>query len=327
MVRVLDCSIRDGGHLNQWNFDPDLVQKTYHAAGTSQIHAFEVGYRFSSVIKGMGVFGYCEDALLSKVLNRKEKVLLTVMIDSNKAEVGLFTEKKFSPIDMVRVAAYPADLETALQQVEALKEKGYKVCLNPMASPELTEGHFRLLKEWGNKDILEAIYVADSFGTYDPFDVKREVTRFGDLGFEKIGFHAHNNLQLAMANTLAAIDCGVDWVDATVFGIGRGAGNAPMEILLGLLNRRGRNFNEIPYLNLGHEHYQKLCRELKCYPRSETIMGGLKNVHPYYLDELFSTDKNALEIWALLDKVKKECPVSYSKYALQELLSKESECR
>ncbi len=327
MTRVLDCSIRDGGHLNKWDFDPSLVARTYQAAGTGGIHAFEVGYRFSGIIKDIGPFGYCEDVFLAKLLHRRERVLLTVMIDAGKAEVSLFRNKKESPIDMVRVAAYPDDLEVALCQVEALKEKGYKVCLNPMASPELKKEHFQIMEEWKGKEMLEALYIADSFGTYSPSDIPVEVGKFRDIGFTRIGFHAHNNLQMAVANTLAAIDCGVDWVDATAFGIGRGAGNAPMEILLGLLNRRdGYKFNELPYIRLGNSSYQELCRNLKCTPRSETIMGGLKNVHPYYLDELVERNVETGRIWELLDRVRKECPVSYSKHALQNMLSEDNPC-
>ncbi len=322
MVKILDCSTRDGGHLNKWHFDPQLAKKTYIAAKAAGVSIYEIGYRYPNNMV-LGDFGYCSDDFINALIaeDRSDDCLLSVMIDTGKSETHQFGYAFDSPISVVRVAAYPYELEKAFWQVEELSDKGYKVFLNPMASSELTKDHFTLLKNWKGKKVLQAIYFADSFGTYTPLDVGQNMDKFEDAGFEHIGFHAHNNLQMAVANTLWAVNNGIEYVDATAFGIGRGAGNAPIEIVLGLLNRYEEyGFNIFPYLDLAHDYYEKLYRELNWALRPQTVMGGLKNVHPYYMDDLMDRKLPIKQIWELLDIIKKDCPISYSKTAIANLL-------
>jgi 4-hydroxy 2-oxovalerate aldolase len=190
-----------------------------------------------------------------------------------------------------------------------------------MASSELTRDNFTFLKNWKQKHIVEGIYFADSFGAFLPVDVPLQLRKFQDAGYPSVGFHAHNNLQLAVANTLEAVNAGAEWIDATVMGIGRGAGNAPIEIVLGLLNRTLRtDYHIAPDLEVAHKYYNEVREELNWAVRPETVMGGLKNVHPYYMDDLFSRKIPIDDIWNIADRVKTDCPISYSATAVDNLL-------
>ena len=323
-IKILDCSIRDGGHLNKWHFDPLCVKASYFAALKSGIDYFEIGYRCPSTIAVLGDFGYCTDAFLFSLFNASDKCKLTIMIDAGKSDCSLFSActPENTPVKAVRVAAYPYELEKAIMLIEDLRAKGYEVFLNLMASSELTETEFAILRNWPGKDILEAICFADSFGAFIPTDIPYHVETLRNLGFSRIGFHPHNNLQMAFANTLRAIEEGVTIVDASIFGMGRGSGNLPIEVLVGYLEKQGNSsYNTVPYLEVIERFYLDMFSELNWGYKIQSLMGGLKNIHPYYIDDLFRRKSYTVdEIWNALDLIKERCPISYSVEKLNEAL-------
>jgi len=323
-IKIIDCTIRDGGHLNKWEFNAFCVKASYFAALKSGVDYFEIGYRFPSSITGFGDFGYSSDEFLFSLFNASDKCKLTVMIDAGKSSSNLFCmcRPEMTPVRAVRVAAYPYELNKAIVELEDLKAKGYEVFLNLMAFSELTESEFAILREWGNKDILEAVCFADSFGAFIPSDIPSHVTTLSELGFSRIGFHPHNNLQMSFANTLRAIEVGVTYVDASIFGMGRGSGNLPVEVLIGYLEKQGKStYNTVPYLDVIERYYLDLFKELNWGYKIQSLMGGLKNIHPYYIDDLFNRKTYTVdEIWNALDIVKEKCPISYSVDRLNEAL-------
>lgn len=323
-IKILDCTIRDGGHLNKWFFSPLCVKASYFAALKSGIDYFEIGYRFPSTVVGLGDFGYCKDDFLFSLFNASDKCKITVMVDAGKFDSSLFKEcsPQNTSVRAVRVAAYPYELEKAICQIEELKSIGYEVFLNLMASSELNAEQFNILKSWKNKNILQAVYFADSFGSFIPSDIPCHVEKIKSLGFEHIGFHPHNNLQMSFANTLKAIEEGVTYVDASIFGMGRGSGNLPIEVLVGYLEKKGnKNYNTVPYLEVIERFYTDLFKELNWGYKIQSLMGGLKNIHPYYIDDLFKRRTYTVdEIWNALDIVKEKCPISFSAEKLNEAL-------
>lgn len=324
-IKIIDCTIRDGGHLNKWFFSPVCVKASYYAALKSGIEYFEIGYRTPSTAVGLGDFGYCKDEFMFSLFNSSDKCKLTVMVDAGKFDSSLFKEcsPQNTSVRAVRVAAYPYELTKAISQIEELKIKGYEVFLNLMASSELNAEQFNILKSWENKNILQAVYFADSFGAFLPSDIPYHVEKLKSLGFEHIGFHPHNNLQMSFANTLKAIEEGVTYVDASIFGMGRGSGNLPIEVLVGYLEKQGnKNYNTVPYLEVIERFYTDLFQELNWGYKIQSLMGGLKNIHPYYIDDLFKRKTFTVdEIWNALDIVKEKCPISFSVEKLNEVLA------
>ena len=248
MVKILDCTLRDGGHINGWKFDKTCISDTLCAAENSGIDYFEAGYLMPECIKS-------------------SKIKLVIMVDA----------KNIHPVedtaDYVRVACYPHEIKTAIKAVEDYKDQGFGVFLHLMTADKFED--YELLTNWKNKDILESIYFADSFGAFLPDDVEKIYSRIKNCGFEKISFHAHNNLQLAFANSIKAIELGAYSVDASAFGMGRGAGNLPVELLLKYLNK-----DNTEYLNLIKKHYLKLYEENSWGYNYKSLISGLKNIHP-----------------------------------------------
>jgi len=248
MVKVLDCTLRDGGHINNWKFSDDCIKATISAAQNSKIDYVEVGYKMPECLKA-----------------------------SNGNFVVMVDAKNLQPVskiaDYVRVACYPEQIKIAVSAVEDYKKQGFGVFLHLMTADKFED--WDILKTWQNKDIMESIYFADSFGSFMPSDVEYIYKKLQDCGFEKISFHAHNNLQLAFANTIKAIELGAYSVDGSVFGMGRGGGNLPIELLLRYLDKDNKK-----YLELIEKYFIDIYEKFNWGYSLNSLISGLNNVHP-----------------------------------------------
>jgi 4-hydroxy 2-oxovalerate aldolase len=299
-MRLIDCTIRDGGHLNKWHVPPEKVRASYLAANTARIDYFEIGYRMPKTMEGLGEFGYCEDDFIETLLaNDLDFTKLLVMIDTGKVNMDDFKPAKYSPFWGVRVAAYPHELLTAMKQCDQLLGLGYHVFLNPMVTCKLNKQHLESIQSWDNLSAVEAVYIADSFGSFLPGDTSGIIAAFKEFGIDSIGFHAHNNMQLAIANTLEAVEAEVTHIDATIYGMGRGAGNAPIEIISAIMHGKA----EVSYLEVIKEWYSRSGESWGLTP--EYALTGMYGVHPYYgehfagkvpLDVMAKVFKNGLPI-------------------------------
>jgi len=325
-VKILDCTIRDGGHLNKWHFKNDMVKASYFAALRSGVDYFEIGYKNDSKVKNLGPYGYCQDNFITSLFKSSPAIKLLCMIDAGKYTGYYIPEcrKDKTPFSGIRIAAYPPEGKIAIKLIEEIHNKGYEVFLQIMACSEWNQKQFRELEGWKSKDMLKAVYFADSFGSFIPKDIKNYVKKLKAAGFKNIGYHSHNNLQMGFANALQAIDEGVRHIDASIYGMGRGAGNLPIEIILSYLYIHGdKKYNIVPYLDVIDRFYLDLVKEYQWGYSIKNFLSGSKNLHPYYVAELFKSKNYTLEeICNLLDNIKKVCPISFSKEKLEDTLKK-----
>lgn len=322
--KIVDCTIRDGGHLNDWNFSPECVRDSYYAAVNAGVDYFEIGYRFANPKAGFGKFASCEDDYLFSLFDVSPKCKISIMIDAGKSTIKDFKScyPELTPISLVRVATYPEKLDIAFELCEGLKAKGYEVFLNLMAISRFQTEHFNKLRSWKNKKVLDAIYFADSFGAFIPSDVITYQKKLRKLGFSNISFHAHNNLQLGLANTIKAIENNFYAIDASIYGMGRGAGNLPIEILIGYLNKIGYvQYNSLEYIKIIEKYYLEHQKLTPWGYKIEGLIGGLKNIHPYYVTGLYDKhDWTTEEIWKKADQLKKKAPISFDIDSMNKIL-------
>lgn len=239
-MKILDCTLRDGGYYTEWDFNKELVKTYFESFNNLPVDYLEIGYRSNPMKEYLGEFFYCPDYVLQ---NAKQS--------SNKKLVIILNEKDVRPehvpalllpckglIDMVRIALDPQQLGRALKLAEAIKVLGFEVGFNVM-----------YMSKWKNeKTFLEEIkyvdavadyfYMVDSYGGVYPEDVKEIIGIVKERTNCAIGFHGHNNLELALINSLTAVQHGAEIIDATVTGMGRGAGNLKTELLLTALNAK-----------------------------------------------------------------------------------------
>jgi len=246
MVQVLDCTFRDGGYYTSWDFDPRLVDTYMESVSRLPIDYVEVGYVNDRLPGYYGEYFFLTAEKLTELRGRlRPDQKMLVMIDAKAVEPER-VPALFGPLagilDMVRIACAPAHLPHGLSLARELKKLGLQVGFNVMYLSTFKDDldHIRLAIE--SPDAYDALSLVDSYGGVTPTEVTRLFTelRARMPGFA-IGFHGHDNMCLAFANTLAAIEAGADVVDGTFTGMGRGAGNAKTETVLIQLAREGRN--------------------------------------------------------------------------------------
>jgi len=248
-IRILDCTLRDGGYYNNWCFPRPLVGDYLRAMAEAEVDIVEIGFRNFPQPSFLGPYAYSNEAFLA-ALDLPASLSLAVMVDA-KALLGsglsaaaavdaLFQPRAGSRVEWVRIAAHLGEIEHCRPLAERLRALGYRVALNMMQAggkpAERLGALAGLIESWGAVDTL---YFADSFGSMDSTEVSRIAGALATSWRGALGIHTHNNKSLAVQNTLAAIECGVSFLDATVTGMGRGAGNAELEILLCELDARG----------------------------------------------------------------------------------------
>ena len=237
-MRILDCTLRDGGYYTNWDFESSLVDTYLAAVNQLPIDYIEVGYRNLPQDAYMGEYGYCPVSTLQRIRQQCSKKI-AVMLNEKSTKVEdleqlLFPTEGF--VDMVRLAVDPKNFDRALGLVRAIKEKySIEVAFNVMYMSTWEDGFFEKLHQLNG--IADLFCMVDSYGSITPQEAKIITQRVKTELQCQVGFHGHNNLQLGLVNTLSAIESGVDYIDGTIRGMGRGAGNLNTELLLTYLNK------------------------------------------------------------------------------------------
>jgi len=270
---ILDCTFRDGGYHTDWNFDNDLVRKV---VSTLDVDYIELGYKSTS---SGGNFKKCDDKFISTLLEGIEyNAKLAFMVDvkeftDKKSLLKLIQEKSKSPFTLCRIATDYNNLDLALEISKVISELGYETALNLMKVSKLSDNEVNLAVEKMNKSNVDMIYIVDSFGSINE---KKLISLINQFDTDKIlGFHSHDNLGLAFSNTIKAVELGVDIVDATITGMGRGAGNLKIEQYLMFINQNTNNL-----LDLIQNNFNLLKQKYTWGWSPNYMYSGINEIHP-----------------------------------------------
>jgi 4-hydroxy 2-oxovalerate aldolase len=285
-LRVLDCTIRDGGLVNDHLFDDKLVHAVYMACVESGIDYMEIGYKADKKEFSRDKFGawkHCdEDDLRRLVGDNPSDLKLACMIDAGKSDWrNDVLPRQNSVLSMIRVAFYAHQVSEALDMIKDAKDKGYEVSANLMAVTTVKEQEIDQVLELLAPSPADTLVVVDSYGSMYAETVELLVKKYQQYGKDtgkEVGMHAHNNQQLAFANTIEAIIHGANRVDASMMGLGRGAGNCPMELLIGFL--RNPKFRIRPIWRVLQEYLLPLSRQVEWGPFPQYNITGQLNEHP-----------------------------------------------
>lgn len=258
-IRVLDATIRDGGLVNNFRFTDDFINALYRANVKAGVDVMEFGYKASKELFDTDRFGkwkFCdEEDIRSVVGENNSDMKISVMADVGRCDYRTdIIDSAGSVIDMIRVATYIHQIPAAVRMIEDAKEKGYEVTCNIMAVSNAQESDVAQALEMVGQSSADGIYIVDSYGALVPEQIRRITELYLETAekYDKyIGMHAHNNLQLAFANTIEAASNGASLLDATMMGMGRGCGNCAMELLLSFL--RNPRYNIFPVLRFLEE--------------------------------------------------------------------------
>ena len=286
-IRVVDATIRDGGLCNNFRFDDKFIKDLYEANVKAGVDYMEFGYKASKELfdeKDFGKWKFCNDSDIRKIVgDNKTKLKIAVMADVGRTDFEKdIIPKKDSPIDLVRIATYINTIPAAIEMIEDCAKKGYETTINIMAvSKAKTEDIVTALEILGQSPV-NAFYIVDSYGALYPEESRRLADLYcsiADKYNKSVGIHAHNNQQLAFANTIEAMTQGASYLDATVDGMGRGAGNCALELLLGFL--KNPKYKVDPILKIIEEHTHKLKEDgVKWGYDIPYMLTGQFNTHP-----------------------------------------------
>ncbi|MFA5367205.1 MAG: aldolase catalytic domain-containing protein [Dehalococcoidia bacterium] len=294
-IKVLDCTIRDGGLINDHDFDMRFVREVYKAVSDAGVDYMEIGYKNSKELfsaEKFGLWKFCDDDVIKRAVDGIEsKTKVATMVDVGRVNPDDVKPASESPVDMMRVATYVKDIDKAIYLVNHFADKGYETTINIMAisrdrGPELDEALHQIEEE----SRANAVYIVDSFGALYQEPVEELVKRCKKyLKTKEVGFHGHNNQQLAFGNTIEAIIHDANYLDATVYGIGRAAGNCPLELLLGFLNNP--KFDIRPVLDLIAGEFIPLRQKIEWGYIIPHAIAGMMNEHPRAAIALRNSDE------------------------------------
>jgi len=286
-IRVMDCTIRDGGLMNDFKFDDHFVKNVYNACIKAGVDYMEFGYKGSTDVFDKEEFGpwkFTSEEDLRRIVGDNDTDLkISVMADVGRTNIQEdILPREDSVIDMIRTACYIHQIPSAVEMMKNFHDKGYETSINIMAISHVTESELDEALEILGQTEVDCIYLVDSFGAYYPEQIRSLAKKYIAVAekYNKIiGIHAHNNQQLAFANTIEALTLGVSILDATITSLGRGAGNCPLEVLLGFL--KNPKYNQRPILKVVEEDIPKLrAQGIKWGYDIPYMITGQMNMHP-----------------------------------------------
>ena len=288
--KILDCTLRDGGYYTDWKFNTKLVRQLVKSLDNNGVDIIELGYK--SPIKG-GPYRKCNDGFISSVVDFKISADLAFMIDvkdyiiENKVNQPLLEDiiKPSSVFKICRVAAKYNEIKYIPEIVNILQDLGYQVACNLMAISKVEDNE---IKEYVNitKDLnLIATYIADSYGALYPIDV---IVLFNEFNIN--GIHTHDNMGLAFANCLEAINNGAEYIDGTLTGMGRGVGNVTIEQLL---SYRGEIKSDL--LDCINQ-FNKMKNYYGWGTNPLYYQAGKHHIHPLYMQDLNQSNLNSEQL-------------------------------
>lgn len=282
-IKVIDCTVRDGGLMNKWQFDDKFVRRVYESLSKAGVDYMEIGYLSSEGMFSrdeMGPWKFCAEDDLKRIIGEGEKkIKLSAMADIGRINYDDIPHKSESSLDMIRVACYVHQVDAAIDLAHHCIDKGYETTINLMAVS--TVGLRDLEEALGDlaKSRVPIIYLVDSFGAFYSEDIEALAKRYMEsLPGKTIGIHSHNNQQLAFANTITSIICGINYLDATLYGIGRGAGNCPLELLISFL--KNPKYKVRPLIEAIEHEILPLSKQIDWGYFIPYMVTGVLNQHP-----------------------------------------------
>lgn len=285
-IQVLDATLRDGGLVNNFRFTDEFVHDLYLANIKAGIDYMEFGYKASKELFNVDDYGkwkFSDDEDIRAIVGENNTDLkIAVMADVGRCDYkNDIRPKNESPVDMIRVACYIHQIPTAIQMIEDAHKKGYETACNIMAVSTCSESQIEQALALLCESPVDVIYIVDSYGCFYPLNTRaltETYLSYAEKSGKKIGIHAHNNQQLAYANTMEALTLGASMADTTMNGMGRGAGNCNTELLLSFL--RNPKFNIYPVIQFVQKHMVEMRKNCVWGYDLSYLLTATLNQHP-----------------------------------------------
>lgn len=326
-ITFIDCTLRDGGYYNAWDFEPHLIGRYLEAMGAAGVNVVELGLRTLRTGGFKGPCAFSTDEFL-RSLPIPGNLRVGVMVNASELVEGPPMEESLqrlfplraeeSPVDLVRVACHVHEFSRALRASTWLHDKGYRVGFNLMQVADRQQTEIEELAREASTYPIDALYFADSMGSMEPGQALRIVRWLRNHWDGALGIHTHDNLGMALQNTLAALSEGVTWVDATVTGMGRGPGNAKTEELaIEVAALRGKRISLVPLMQLVRQDFRPMQERYGWGTNPYYYLAGKYGIHPTYIQEMLNDSRyDEEDILAAIEHLRVEGGKKFSVHTL-----------
>ena len=304
--KILDCTLRDGGYINNWLFSDKFIDNYFEIMNTAQIDYVEVGFINSEKTYVHNPVGKCRrltETMLLNMIPEKRTFKIAVMLDLPQFQSSSIQKKEQSCIDMIRLAFHKKDNKKAVSICKDLKEKGYQVCANAMATCNYTEEELQNLVS-DISPFIDYFYVADSYGCMLHKDIDNLIQTIQKVSDIPIGFHLHNNMQNGLSNMEHVLSTyhGKVIIDGTMYGMGRGAGNLPTELTLVSMERIDKSmlYDIVLFID---NHVKQNSKSQWGY-ELDFLFSAFMKIHPNYVVKMRQCNLSTIDILSQLQKVK-----------------------
>lgn len=332
-LKLLDCTLRDGGYYNNWKFNIKDANKYLKQVYASGVDVVEIGFKFLEKNSNYGQFAYTNNNLVNKLL-KSSKTELAIMINGSdffkiKGNYKKYLDKNFKVkkpnYTIIRVAAHYNDINRLIKYIKYLKKLKYKICFNLMQINNVSKKQLEnCLLKLNNSNSVDVFYFADSFGNLKPKNIKTICATIKKKWKKDIGIHAHDNCGFALQNSIQAFKEGVNWIDGTIQGMGRGAGNVKTESLLKRFSYL--NYNPLAVNNISRNFFFNLKKMYKWGKSNYYKIAAIYNIHPTYIQMLQSDNRFSIsEIIKSINSLKKIKATSYDPKKLEESFNNNKE--
>ena len=295
-INILDCTIRDGGYYNNWKFNFKDVKSYLTQIYKTDVNVVEIGFNFFDQKKDYGQFAFSNNHTLKK-LPKSKNTSLAIMINANELlkikydpkKIKKIFKSKLKYVSIIRIAAHYKDILQIIKYSLVLKKIGFKIFLNLMQINTISDSKLKqILKKINSINCFEVFYFADSFGSLKPKDVKKICITIRKYWHGEIGFHSHDNCGLALKNVIAAKSNGANWIDCTIQGMGRGAGNVKTEDVLKYFFKEK---NILKPIKKTKNFFYDLKNKYNWGASEYYKFAAKHNIHPTYIQELKKDDR------------------------------------
>ena len=293
--KILDCTLRDGGYYNNWNFSFKLIQEYLNIISKTNIQYVELGFRGFLKNKNLGLTGYTDDSLIEK-LKFPRSLKIGVMINASDLFKNNYSPlknlKRLFPkiskkIYFVRFACHTEEVFGLKDAIDWLSKRGISVFINIMQVSELNLNQLKKICIFLRNKNIRALYFADSLGALESKKFKKIIKLLKKVWNKELGLHAHDNLKLALKNSEFAIKNNFQWIDSTIMGMGRGPGNLKTEEIIKKIEKK-----QVSLINLlKKKYFQKLMKKYKWGTNRYYKEAAVKKIHPTYIQQMLADDR------------------------------------
>ena len=295
-IKVLDCTLRDGGYYNNWDFKKPLIQKYLNDISSQEINFIEIGFRSLFDPNDKGITFKVTDSILNS-LKLPKKIKIGVMVnaaDFLKDKDNMiklckknFVKSKNSKLKFIRIAAHIHEAMQISPAIKWLKKSGYFVCLNVMQVSEIKPEEIKSICKISILNKIDVLYLADSLGCLRSNDLALIIKKFKKFWKGNLGIHAHDNLSQALSNSVLASKFGVNFIDCTLTGMGRGPGNAKTEEILEKFNLLSPQ-KKMKLRTLINVCFMPLKKKYKWGTNEYYKKAAFLKIHPTYIQEILA---------------------------------------